>query len=119
MNSGWKDVYSAPSWLVQGYQEYLGLPHGDDYSKGVTLKSYVDQFKANRDRIKISADGIAVENDYYDRTVPLHFFYSKFGKERTHRVLTSAKTSLSEALRIELGSYAKIAAEFSAWGDSL
>lgn len=96
---GWRS--GAPSWFVQGYQEYLGLTCSNDHNRTVMLKKYVEALRKSPGRVQ-EAWGIRVENDYLDGAVLLAYMHDVYGPSRVKGILTSEKPTFGEAIESSL-----------------
>src|SRR5262249_52011309 len=87
--SGWR-LYSAPSWFVQGFEEYLALNCSTEHARRVTLPTYVAAVRASRSRAASGITGTDPGKDpYIQGAVRLLFFHRVFGKDRVHAILTN------------------------------
>jgi hypothetical protein len=97
--SGWR-FFSAPSWFVQGYEEYLALLRSSEHTRTVTLSKYIQKLRENPSRVR---PGFLVEDTYIDGSLLLLFLHETFGKARVQAVLMSRNPSFYGALSEELG----------------
>lgn len=110
-HSGW-DIYAAPSWFVQGYQEYLGLTQASIDTKVIT-DAYHVQAKKNRERVRVVLD---VENDYIDGALLVEFLHDQYGDLAVHRLLNSGQSDFWAALFEETGlSAVTLQAGYTKW----
>jgi beta-lactamase regulating signal transducer with metallopeptidase domain len=84
-SQGWS-FFSAPSWFVQGYEEYLGLMLSSEHSRRVTFEKYREFHRADRMRVGAGFEGA---EPYLDGAVLLQFLHETYGKERVHAILLS------------------------------
>lgn len=109
--SGW-DIYSAPSWFVQGYQEYLGLTHSSVDSKHIA-DAYHLRAKQDRDRVNVILD---VESDYIDGALLVEFLHDRFSDTAVQGLLNSAEPDFWTALFEETGlTVATLQAAYTEW----
>lgn len=95
---GWS-IYEAPSWFVQGYQEYLGLNHsGADASE--IRSAYQARAKENPGNVRMS---VTVNDVYIDGALIIEFLHSQFGSDVVKDILVSKKQEFWAALRDETG----------------
>src|SRR5262249_13555685 len=115
---GWP-FYDAPSWFVQGYEEYLGLTHSTPRNRNVVLPKYIALQQRNPHRVRIGF-GIGVKDDYLDGAVLLHFMHEKFGADKVQAILTSEAATFEKAagpaLGVTLGEFGRLWEE---WRSSL
>jgi hypothetical protein len=107
--------YSAPSWFVQGYQEYLALMHSSEHSRTVTFSKYLDKVRKDPQGISF-ASGIRVKDIYVDGAVLVAFMHDAFGKERVQNLVLSPESTFGKALTPALGvGLASFAMRFREW----
>lgn len=92
---GWR-FHSAPSWFVQGYEEYLGLLCTDEEYRNGTLERRREDLALRPDSLAAGWD--KVEKVYEDGSLLVHFLHEEFGKEKMAGLLRSSKNSFEEAL---------------------
>jgi hypothetical protein len=110
--SGW-NFGAAPTWFVQGYQEFLGLNCSTDHARDVTQVRYLEALALNPDRVGLT---VVVANDYLDGAVLVRFMHERFGKERVQDLLRSTAPTFDAALEHELGVTPELLVnEFRAW----
>ena len=110
-NAGWR-FHSAPSWFVQGYEEYLALTLSNDHSRTITFDKYKDLLRKNPERI----GWLSVTNDYTDGAVLVHFFHQEFGSAKIKAVLLSKEKTFHAALKTELGlTPEQLSTRWTAW----
>jgi hypothetical protein len=85
--TGW-NFYGAPSWFVQGYEEYLGLTLSSEHSRNVTFPKYRDLHRQDRNRVTRAFE---VKNPYLDGPVLVEFLHESYGKEKVQAFLMSDK----------------------------
>jgi RNA polymerase sigma factor (sigma-70 family) len=98
---GWR-FYDAPSWFVQGYEEYLGLTLSTPHNREVVLPKYLAFQKKDARRVRIGF-GIAVRDVYIDGAALLHFMHEAFGKEKVQAILASDADTFEAAAGPALG----------------
>lgn len=108
--SGWS-YYSAPSWFVQGLQEYDGLFHstGTSRSRGPdAIRAWAD---VNREGFgcceTLGAQQRMFIDDVYSGGLLFHvFLVSRFGDDIQRRLLLSPEATFAAALAKETSSWA-------------
>lgn len=93
---GW-NIYEAPAWFVQGYQEYLGLTRSSPEA-GELSEVYKNQGRADRNRVRME---LRVRNDYIDGALLVLFLHERFGAAAVQRMLESGRSSFWDALADE------------------
>ena len=96
---GWR-FFSAPSWFVQGYEEYLGLMLSSEHNRLVTLQKYRDLHRAEPNRVSRQFD---VRDAYIDGAVLLHFLHDTYGNKKVHALLLSAEPDFWSAVTETFG----------------
>lgn len=112
---GWR-FFSAPSWFVQGYEEYLGLMLSSERNHRITAQKY--RSLARSDPSRVTAE-FEAKSPYIDGAMLLWFLHDTYGKEQIHallrsdapdfwsaveEVLSKDKKALHEAWRVWLAS---------------
>ena len=120
---GWT-ICKAPSWFVQGYQEYLALTLSSDHSRTVTVSLYKDLCTRDPTRVHLCGPPdklmLTVKNDYVDGAVLLMFMHEEFGRDRVHALLKSDSKTFCQALATELGlDYAGLFRRWQKWLSNL
>lgn len=98
---GWP-FRQAPSWFVQGYQEYFGLTRSGEGPLKRSLPRYIEIVRAEPDRVT-NDFGFDVRDPYITGAVLLHFMHEHFGAERLRAVLRSEEPTFGRAMRKHLG----------------
>jgi len=112
------DLYEAPSWFVQGYQEYLGLTLAAEHSRTTTLNLYKQMVREQPSRIDTSF-GISVRDPYYDGTVLLAFMHEVYGQERLLDLLSTRQGGFRAGIRAVAGSVDSFTERFETWRNNL
>ena len=99
MDGAERSIYHAPSWFVQGYQEYLGL-HLPGAKSSQILNAYYAHAKENPEHVQLS---LSVDDDYIDGAFVVEFLHSQFGSNAIRRILVSEKQDFWAALQDETG----------------
>ena len=107
--AGWR-FFSAPTWFVQGYEEYLGLMLSSEHSRKVTFEKYRDLLRA--DPARVSPD-LEVKSAYLDGAVLLQFLHETYGKQKVHGILASEADDFWSAVAEQTGQ--QRAALYRAW----
>lgn len=93
---GWS-FWNAPSWFVQGTQEYLGVMYSTDHARRVTLRKYTE---ATREQSLVTADwGFDARSPYVSGPVLVAFIHERFGREALVAVLRSERPTFGLAMR--------------------
>ena len=104
---GWNDIWSAPSWFVQGYQEYIGIECSSPHARSVTKQRYVQNVVDRPEQVRLkegeSGSSLIVDNVYIGGVALLIFMHDVYGRSACQRVLKSKKDAFEEALVSELG----------------
>ena len=110
---GWR-FSSAPSWFLQGYEEYLAYTAspGDQHDATEHIVSLVRQ---RPDRVQADF-GLDVTDPYITGAVLVMFMHEQYGPERVHAILTSPEPGFGAAARASLGvSLDDFFAHWQAW----
>jgi hypothetical protein len=108
---GW-NIYEAPSWFVQGYQEYLGLNLPGAKASEI-LNAYHAHAKENAGHVRLS---LTVDDDYIDGALIVEFLHSQFGSDAVKGILVSEKRDFWAAVQDEIGlSAATLVAAYESW----
>jgi hypothetical protein len=97
-HAGWR-FFTAPSWFVQGYEEYLAVSLSNAHNQMVTFEKYKDLVR--KDATRVGFFGVA--NEYTDGAVLLSFLHDEFGAAKVHGVLLSKEKTFWAAVTKELG----------------
>lgn len=93
---GWS-FWNAPSWFVQGSEEYLGVMYSTPQGRDVTLPTYT---RMTRERDLVTNDfGIDVQSPYVAGPVLIAFIHEHFGREAFIALLRSEVRSFGQAVR--------------------
>lgn len=116
---GWS-FYSAPSWFVQGYEEYLGLTQSTDHTLNITLEKYKQTLRQSPTNIYVGEFGIDTQDVYIDGALLVLFLHETFGKEKVQAVLASPKRTFFGAFETELGvTFDELAQRWNEWLETL
>jgi len=97
---GWS-FWSAPSWFVQGAEEYIGVMYSTARARDVTLERYVDQ---TRQQSLVTNDwGFEAQSPYISGTAIVAFLHERFGRSAFIAILQSEESTFGRALRTVLG----------------
>lgn len=110
---GWR-FSSAPSWFLQGYEEYLAYTAspGDQQE---AIKHIINLVKQQPDRVRADF-GLDVTDPYITGAVLVMFMHEHYGSERVHAILTSPEPSFGAAARASLGvSLEEFFVDWQAW----
>jgi hypothetical protein len=99
--TGWT-FFSAPRWLTDGYEEYLGIMCSSPRNRKEFVEKYLAFHKKGPARVSFDF-GIGVEDDYIDGSLLLLFMHETFGKKPVQAVLTSEEPRFGTAMARELG----------------
>jgi len=103
---GWR-LWHAPSWFVQGYEEYLGLHCSSQHSRTVTRNLYIQDVAKESFRVILGEkEGnkiIATQKVYQDGVVLLIFMHETYGRTRVQNILSNTSDNFYESLTTELG----------------
>jgi hypothetical protein len=114
--TGWR-FFTAPSWFIQGYEEYVSLLRSTLQTRTVTLEKYKDVVRNHPERVR---HDLTVQDAYVDGALLLLFMHERFGKERVQAILVSTKREFFDALTFELGmSVDRLYHEWLAWHGKL
>lgn len=110
---GWS-FQSAPSWFVQGCEEYLATTCSTERARTFTLPAYI---RMTREQGLVSCDfGLDVQNPYVAGTALVAFVCDHYGRDRFLEILRSEEASFGKALRSTLSVTAEqFQAEFAKW----
>ncbi|MCB9855783.1 MAG: hypothetical protein H6818_08850 [Phycisphaerales bacterium] len=98
--AGWR-FHSGPSWVVQGWPEYLGLTKVGEAARRATFAKYRGLVRDDAGRISFDF-GIEVTDPYVDGAMLIAFMHDTYGAARVHRLLVSGERSFGGALVREL-----------------
>ena len=109
---GWT-LFTAPSWFVQGYEQYLGLK----YSKigKETLAVYLKRVKSNPGLIYMDSYGLHIQKVYEGGALVLAFMNEAYGQEKVHSLLTSDKPTFFSAMESTIDKGDDFAKKWSNW----
>ncbi|MFN0136365.1 MAG: hypothetical protein ACKVS9_09655 [Phycisphaerae bacterium] len=94
--NGWS-FWNAPSWFVQGSEEYLGVMYSTPHAREVTLPAYT---RITREGELVTNDfGIDVQSPYVAGPVLIAFIHERFGREAFIALLRSEAPSFGKAIR--------------------
>jgi hypothetical protein len=97
-STGWR-FHSAPSWFVQGLEQYVALR---EPSAKKSLQLYVDRVR--RDPSIVQTDfGLQVTEPYIGGTVLLAFIEERYGWPSIQKLLESPEPTFGSATRKQLG----------------
>jgi len=108
---GWR-FFSAPTWFVQGYEEYLALTCSNEHSKSVTMARYLGTLRAKPGRVRIG-EGLQVESPYIGGAMLVRFMYEHFGAEKLYALLLAPEPTFEAAASTHLTHYPD--SFFEAW----
>jgi hypothetical protein len=94
---GWS-YYSAPSWFVQGLQEYDGIFHTTDTNRTDTAARLMRWARQNEGRFACCAKGIDVGDVYNGGAAFMAFLASMYGEGIHEGILRSEAKTFDEAL---------------------
>lgn len=99
LHHGKWELFSAPDWFHQGFEEYLAVHFGSEHAKNVTLGLFRKKVAADPGRIAYWG----VENEYLDGTILIEFLHQTFGSKKVNALITSQAQTFDEAVQRELG----------------
>jgi hypothetical protein len=103
---GW-GFFQAPTWFVQGYEEYLGRTLSGTAIRAAFVGPHLKEKlrEAGRVRLTKSEGGwsFSAKDVYGDGAILLLFLHETFGKERVQAILASEAKTFSEAVTGTLG----------------
>jgi hypothetical protein len=94
---GWS-YYTAPSWFVQGLQEYDGIYHTTETNRTDTAARLLRWARQNEGRFVCCAKGIEFGDVYNGGAAFVAFLASAYGEGIHERILRSEKRTFDEAL---------------------
>jgi hypothetical protein len=94
---GWS-YYTAPSWFVQGLQEYDGIYHTTEANRADTAARLMRWARANERRFACCARGIEFGDVYNGGAAFIAFLASAYGEGIHERILRSDAKTFDEAL---------------------
>jgi len=98
--TGWR-FFDAPSWFVQGYEEYLGLMLSSKHNRTIVFDKYLELHRADAQRLDKNFS--AVKSDYIDGAVLIRFLHETYGKDKVQSLLVSEAVDFWSAVKAELG----------------
>ncbi len=111
--AGWR-FFSAPSWFVQGYEEFLAVALLDAATRDDVLELWA-RAQADPDRVRFHPS-FAVKDPYLDGAVMLHFLHDSFGAERVRALLAAGQPTFDEAFVATFGgSLDSLEARWKTW----
>lgn len=113
---GWS-YYSAPSWFVQGLQEYDGIYHTTETNRTDTAARLMRWARENEGRFACCANGINVGDAYNGGAAFMAFLASTYGEGIHERILRSEAKTFDEALADQTSPLSRSALfdRFRAW----
>jgi len=110
-SSGWR-FHSAPSWFVQGLEQYVAFRQT---SAEQSLRLYIG--KVRRDPEIVQTDfGLQVTEPYIGGTVLLAFIDERYGWPSVQKLLESSEATFGAAVRKQFGvTVESFATEFQSW----
>jgi hypothetical protein len=113
---GWS-YYSAPSWFVQGLQEYDAIYHTTDTNRTDTAARLMRWARQNQGRFACCAKGIDVGDVYNGGAAFMAFLASTYGEGIHERILRSEAKTFDEALADQTSplSRSELFDRFRAW----
>lgn len=108
--SGWRFT-SAPSWFIQGYEEYLGFFCASEHSRTVTYPKCRKLVASDPSRVGLlvttrgdaKSHSIECRDPYNDGAVLLTFMHETWGRERVQAILKSQQDTFEAAAEEALG----------------
>lgn len=97
---GWR-FSSAPSWFLQGYEEYLAYTASPG-DQQVATAHIVSLVRRRPDRVQADF-GLDVTDPYITGAVLVMFMHEHYGPDRVHAILTSPEPGFGAAARTSLG----------------
>lgn len=113
---GWS-YYSAPSWFVQGLQEYDAIYHTTETNRTDTATSLMRWARQNEGRFACCANGIDVFDAYNGGAAFMAFLASTHGEGIHERILRSEARTFDDALADQTSplSRSELFDRFRAW----
>jgi hypothetical protein len=113
---GWS-YYTAPSWFVQGLQEYDGIYHTTEANRADTAARLMRWARANEGRFACCARGIEFGDVYNGGAAFIAFLASAYGEGIHERILRSDAKTFDEALADQTSSLSRseLFDRFRAW----
>ena len=96
--AGWR-FFSAPSWFVQGYEEFLALALTDDQASGDSKRAGA-QSRAKSNDLSL---GIRTKDVYADGAEMMRFLHEAYGADAIRNVMTSDRPTFWTAMKAETG----------------
>jgi hypothetical protein len=94
---GWR-YYSAPSWFVQGLQEYDGIFHTSDTNRDTTGAALLAWAKSHPGAFKCCDSGLQISDVYNGGTAFVAFLAAEFGEDIHARLLRDDSLTFMAAL---------------------
>ena len=93
---------SAPSWFVQGLEEWLARTLSSEWELKVRLPDSIRRVKADPSRIRFDG-AIRAASDYDDGAAIVACMHTAWGKARVHAILRDDGTAFEGAIERSLG----------------
>ena len=108
---GWR-FYAAPSWFVQGLEQYVAFRQT---AGKLSLQLYLDRVRQDANIIQTDF-GLHVTEPYIGGVVLLAFMEERYGWDSIQKLLLSREPTFGAAIRKQLGVTADtFASEFQRW----